>query len=540
MTSPAGGNLALLSPSSSTSTGLQRGFLCILFLAVFLAGLLRIPALGVRPMHNDEAVNAVKFGRLWEKSAFKYDPNEFHGPSLFYTTLAIARLTSSPDFAHLTEIKLRLVTVAFGLGLILLLPLLVDGLGRAATLWAAFFTAVSPAMVFYSRYYIHEMLLAFFTLFALAAGWRYWRTRRIGWVLGAGAALGLMQATKETFVLPVAAALLALGLNQVWNRKLDASGLPLRKPGPKPSHLVAGAAIWLLIWFMLFSSFGTNPKGLLDSLLTFFPWLKRAGGESPHIHPWYFYLQRLLFFHTAKDPVWSEAVIFVLASVGAGAAFVRRGLKDADSSFVRFLVLYSFGLCAMYSFISYKTPWCLIGFWSGMILVAGVGAGIIARSLKPQLARIAVVVAIGGATVQLAAQAWQSGHEFASSSGNPYVYSPTSDDILKMVAKVESISTAHQDGHGLLLKVMAPDDDYWPLPWYLRAFGNVGWWNQVPADPFAPMMIVSSRFRAGLDETKTHQMVGIFQLRRQEFFELYVEVNLWRAWLKTRPPEKEE
>src|SRR5262249_3266371 len=151
---------------------------------------------------------------------------------------------------------------------------------------------------------------------------------------------------------------------------------------------------------------------------------------------------------------------------------------------------YSFGLCAIYSLISYKTPWCLIGFWSGMILVAGVGAGVIVRSLKPQLVRIAAALAIAGATIQLAAQAWQSGHQFASSAGNPYVYSPTSDDILKLVAKLEGISTAHQDGHGLLIKVMAPNDEYWPLPWYLRAFRNVGWWNQVPADPFAPMMIV--------------------------------------------------
>jgi predicted membrane-bound mannosyltransferase len=36
-------------------------------------------------------------------------------------------------------------------------------LGRAETLWAALYLAISPAMVFYSRYYIHEMLLVFFT-----------------------------------------------------------------------------------------------------------------------------------------------------------------------------------------------------------------------------------------------------------------------------------------------------------------------------------------------------------------------------------------
>ena len=28
-----------------------------------------------RPMHNDEAVNGIKFGQLWEHGGYKYDPN---------------------------------------------------------------------------------------------------------------------------------------------------------------------------------------------------------------------------------------------------------------------------------------------------------------------------------------------------------------------------------------------------------------------------------------------------------------------------------
>jgi len=125
-------------------------------------------------MHNDEAVNAMKFGKLWEQGAYKYDPNEHHGPTLYYATWLIGRLTAAPDFEHYTENRLRFVTVLFGIGCILLLPLLWDGLGRNGTAWAGLFLAVSPAFAFYSRYYIHEMLLVFFTLLALAAAWRYW------------------------------------------------------------------------------------------------------------------------------------------------------------------------------------------------------------------------------------------------------------------------------------------------------------------------------------------------------------------------------
>src|SRR5713101_7005653 len=144
-------------PSSILNTLSSPLRLTGLLFAIGIALALRCPRLDVRPMHNDEAVNAIKFGQLWEQGTYKYDPNEHHGPALFYSTLAVARLTSSPDVQHLSVTKLRLITVLFGVGLILLLPLVRDGLGDAGMLWAAIFTAVSPALVFYSRYFIHEM-----------------------------------------------------------------------------------------------------------------------------------------------------------------------------------------------------------------------------------------------------------------------------------------------------------------------------------------------------------------------------------------------
>jgi 4-amino-4-deoxy-L-arabinose transferase-like glycosyltransferase len=73
-------------------------------------------------------------------------------------------------------------------------------------------------MVFYSRYFIHEMLLVFFTLLTLAAGWRYAKTRKVFWAVLTGAGIGLMFATKETFVLTVAALSFALIATRLWNR----------------------------------------------------------------------------------------------------------------------------------------------------------------------------------------------------------------------------------------------------------------------------------------------------------------------------------
>ena len=78
------------------------------------------------------------------------------------------------------------------------------------------------------------------------------------------------------------------------------------------------------------------------------------------------------------------------AVVGGGAAFVRKGLADGNARFIRFLSFYSFVLTAAYCLISYKTPWCLLSFWHGMILLAGVGAAVAVQAARNQASRAAV------------------------------------------------------------------------------------------------------------------------------------------------------
>ncbi len=504
-----------------------------LLLALVAALALRCPHLAERPMHNDEAVNAIKLKALWEQGSYQYDPQEYHGPTLLYATLAWMKLVGPADFAHLDEAQLRLVTVIFGAALILLLPLVADGLGRRATVCAGVLTAVSPAMVFYSRYFIHEMLLVFFTLLALAAGWRYTQNRKLGWALLTGAAIGLMQATKETFVLTLAAATAAWILNGLWNRKRNQSLSPSLPCNFK--HLAAALSAWITTVLILFTSFFTNAHGPVDAIRTYLPWLHRVGGASPHIHPWDFYLERLTFFHSGKGPVWTEGLILGLASIGVLAVFLRKQWAEGNPSFIRFLALYTILLTTIYSAISYKTPWCLLSFWNGMILLAGVGAMTLI-DFRPQPAwKISVAGLLLAGVAQLACQAFQASVPYAADVRNPYVYAQTSADILNLVDRLDALAPTDAQKNKLVLKVMAPESDYWPLPWYLRQFSQVGFWSEVPPDPFAPVMIVSTKFQANLDDKKTHLMVGLYELRPQTFFECYVETNLWNSHLTAAP-----
>ena len=48
----------------------------------------------------------------------------------------------------------------------------------------------------------------------------------------------------------------------------------------------------------------------------------------------------------------------------------------------------------------------------------------------------------------------------------------------------------------------------------------------------APPWLASLVFHAALDEQKTHLMPEYFELRPQVFFELYVQLDLWRSYLE--------
>src|SRR5207302_666776 len=97
--------------------------------------------------------------------------------------------------------------------------------------------------------------------------------------------------------------------------------------------------------------------------------------------------------------------------------------------------------------------------------------------------KLAVGVLLLAGTGQLACQAWRaaivcfqpSDHPFPDPC-NPYVYAQTSRDILKLVTKLNDLARVSPQGQQMLVKVMAPDSDYWPLPWYLRGFDQIGWW----------------------------------------------------------------
>ena len=188
--------------------------LAVLAVAVFL----RCQDLSLRPFHHDEGVNGFFLTRLVREGVYKYDPTNYHGPTLYYLTLPLVAILGLSDAA------VRGTTVIFGLLTVYALWRFLARSSQAMGLAAGAFLATSTGAVFFSRYFIHESLFVAFTLFAVAAcpsrhGRERWR------FVATGLSLGLLFATKETAFVS-AGAVIAGALVAAW-RVLGTSPLPV-------------------------------------------------------------------------------------------------------------------------------------------------------------------------------------------------------------------------------------------------------------------------------------------------------------------------
>jgi uncharacterized protein (TIGR03663 family) len=456
-----------------------------IFLApILLAAALRFPDLASRPMHADEAVHADKFGTLLEGGGYAYDPSEYHGPTLYYLTLLPAWLRGSGRYVEIDEVTLRSVPAALGVALVAAHLGARSFLGAAGAAVAALLAAISPAMVFYSRYFIHETPLVFFSFGALLAGHRYLRAPGVAPALLAGACAGLMVATKETAPLALGCMLLALALTRLVDRWHGERLLPLRSV-VRGRHVLLALLAAVGVAAALFSSFLGHPRGLVDAARAYGLYLERAQAATWHFHPWSYYLQLLIHFPSSGTPIWTEGLILVLAVIGGAAGWVaKRGA-------LRFLGFYTLLMLVTYSAIPYKTPWCLLGFLHGMILLAGAGAVFLVRSLRGAAVRAALGVLLVSAAVHLGWQAFSGSFRFAADPRNPYVYAHTGTDVFEIVGRLKDLARAHPDGSSMPVQIIGREN-LWPLPWYLRGLARVEWWNGVPESaPSAPVILVA-------------------------------------------------
>lgn len=454
-----------------------------------------------KPFHADEANQAMKFVELLEEGTYQYDPHDHHGPTLYYAALPAAWAHGD----HVDEEVLRWVPGVASLVCLLLLVMFRDGFSRSGLFLAACFIALCPAMVYYGRYFVQEMMLVAFTLGFLGSLWRYVRDPDWIWAMNIGLFVGLMHATKETFVLSCAAALVALPFMGPIQWKRGFRHLPVA--------LFAAAAMSILFY----SSFGTHWPGVADSVTTYFRMAERAGGEG-HEKPWDYYA-KLLAWQDKPGLKLTEALLLGLAALGALAALLRfkRGLGP-------FFLVYTLVLFGIYSAIAYKTPWLIVNIIPGLALLAG--SFWTDKGWIGGLRWVAFpLVALG--LVHLAGQTCGVSFQRHSDSNNPYAYTQTSTDLHRWLndrlSQIDELSPTLDEP----LRWHVIHENPWPIPWELRD-RDVGYWPAVPERPDADIVLLDANL---VDDFEAKAVGSYFEdsfgLREGELVLAYIRSDLW-------------
>lgn len=265
------------------------------FWAVLLLGaLLRFWGLGDKPLHHDESLHAyyalqLLHNTIWQwgtcaagtnVNCYAYSP-WLHGPFQFHAIALVYQISQwlgAPDNGVNTT-TVRIAAATLGTVLIGLPYFLRDYLGRLGAWLACFLLAVSPSMVYFSRFAREDIYYACFTLLAIVATLRYVRDRKIFWLLLASAGLSLSYATKETAFLSIglfgsfALGLLAweLGLKSSFRERLARTQHPLLPRTFATLNLLLYGVVLAIVakfffgWLKDLSTYVSNPANLSKS-----------------------------------------------------------------------------------------------------------------------------------------------------------------------------------------------------------------------------------------------------------------------------------
>jgi len=444
----------------------------ILFaLILILAFIFRVVGLSQRPMHGDEAINAFKLAELLETGIFKYDPHEYHGDQYFIFSLPFTYILQIKTLQELNETVLRFLPLLFGVGLFALLFFIRKQLTNKVLIFSSVLLALTPAFVFYSRYYIHEMLFAFFTYAVIFSVYSLIKKPSYLSASLLGISLGLWIATKETWIIVFAAMLFSfavLSQNKLFRQQVFEN---LQKV--KRGQWIFVIVLFVFSFTAIFSSFFQHMQGLTDFFSSFNYYFDKASTDQQHIYPVYTYLSWLI--NPFGMGLIGEGIILVLALAGCTSIFLDRKRKKL----IYFLALFSLSTFVFYSIIPYKTPWNILSAWFGFVILAGYGFTRISEFIRNNKLRNLFYFVSIFLAIHLFYYSFLINHLNFDSPTNPYTFSQPQKEVLEIEARFDSLAANLDNSYNHYIEVISPGNDYWPLPWYLRNFKRIAWRDKV-------------------------------------------------------------
>ena len=434
----------------------ERTFLLLIALTVFL----RFYRLDLKLFHHDEAIHAWFAYRLLHEGIWSYDPS-YHGPLLYYVTAGMFSLLGDGDVVG------RIIPSLLGtLIVVLVYPLYrMRYLDGKQALIAALFLALSPNLVYFSRFLRHDIFMLFFIMLLLVTILAYIETGSRWYGLGVAVAVAGGMTLKEEF--PVI--LLIFGVYFIyagWKGRF-------RFPRRWKQDLALFTAVALGIIAVFYSSLGQHPEILLTAATRAIEHWTEMHEQCRLCGPPYFYTILFILYElpilllaiagTAQF-LWAHTDIpggidrirrrirreeptteSLLSRLGVGTrAPAPSGPHDKQEEFFGFCIWWMVLSMAFYALVNEKVPWLIIPQLLPAVFVA-------VYRMTDRKAVISVL-----AVVFLVLLTWHT--SFVPADVNePIVQVQNSEDLRGLFTLIDGSD-----------KVAVASKNYWPLPWYYR------------------------------------------------------------------------
>jgi uncharacterized protein (TIGR03663 family) len=416
---------------------------------LLVALLLRLFALGDRPLHHDESIHAWFSNHFLHTGDYKYDP-VYHGPIQYFAVASSFLVLGGSDFSS------RLPAALGGTALVAMAFLLRRRFGAQAAFAAGIVTAFSPNLFYFTRFCREDVwsLLGTAGMFLFFDEWL--AARRLRDLVAASLFAAIAFASKENFYV-----LLALMVPSVaavfWEPGLGIVFWPrIRKLVDFLEANTTALAGALLFFFVVselcYTLFLVHPESGNPAFQAISYWwgqhsVERVGGPKTY------YLPRLLQYEFA---LLIPAFLWIWKR--------RRELSGGE----RFLATLGVASLGMYAYLGEKTPWLIVHQIFPFVPLAGAfWAELFSRQRPRGLFEPPLLagLAVGAASLVTAATLCYAYPSLtpAVTKAESVVYVQTTPELKRLVQEIEAAAAA-----GAAPAASVQGEAGWPLNWYLR------------------------------------------------------------------------
>ena len=545
---------------------------------VGLGAFLRFFLLGIKPPHFDEGINGWFVDQMVKNGFYRYDPTNYHGPLHFYILFICQTLLGRNVWA------IRLPVVLASIFSIHLTMKFEPFVGRNVSRIAALAMAVSPGFVFYGRYSIHEVWLLLFSMLFILGLLGLWQRGTVDYLWCTGMGLTGMILTKETYIIHVGCALIAIFVTSI---SVAITPLTGGRPGLVRSVIsqrwrfldiailgigVIGTAsyFFLGLWMKGISTLATALACV--ALRRIWQGSRREAASQWVRQTWTWLdllvltitgIAAIIFFYSGTFLNWPGVeglwktfdAWFKTGSQGAGhekdwwywLMLIGRYEQPVALGLLlclccqffrhvslRYLAIYGVGTLIAYSIVKYKTPWCIISMTWPLLFVFGGFIG-----LMPALFRRSALIVVAVLLTASLALSVRLNYFRCTTDTEPYVYVQTYNAIWKLTKPLLRLAKSNPTYDQLIGHLIRTST--YPLPWMLGDFTKVGYYehNNMPDKLDGDFLLVQSdkidEVEAKLHETYYTEPMTIRQY--QDWSKIYFNAKVFAKLFPGRVPE---